>query len=268
MAFETIIVERRGAVDWVTLNRPRSLNALNHKMVEELRDYFGDLYTRDSTRIVVLKAAGKAFCAGHDMKGEGLEQIEAERESVGLGLAAQRRLADIIVRMRECPQPIIALIQGAACGGGLSLALAADIRIAGHSAKMNSAFIRIGLGGCDLGTSYFLPRIAGSSLAAELILTGRFIDAARAERLGLVSAAVPDAELEAAAAPFVEEMLATSPIALRLSKECLNYAQDAPSIYTALAMENRNQIICSQTDDFVEGSKAFVERRPPRFQDR
>jgi enoyl-CoA hydratase len=108
---------------------------------------------------------------------------------VQASLRAQRRISDLVMMMKRAPQPIIAAVQGAACGGGFALALGADVRIAGESARMNAAFIRIGLSACDIGVSYFLPRMVGASVAAELLLTGNFIDAARAERLGLVSPA-------------------------------------------------------------------------------
>ena len=128
--------------------------------------------------------------------------------------------------MRRCPQPIIALVQGAAAGGGFALALAADIRIATKNARMNCAFIKLGLGGCDIGTSYFLPRLVGVSVASELILTGRFIGADRALAVGLVSELVEDAAaLDAAAEPYVDAMMTASPVGLRLSKECLNMSR-------------------------------------------
>lgn len=251
MHYETIQIERRGAAEWVTLHRPETLNALNRAMIDELSDYFGNMASRNDVRLIVLRGAGRGFCSGFDMK-QGQEQILAEREDIGFALEAQARLSRIIERMRACPQPIIALVHGAACGGGFSLALAADIRLAGESSRMNAAYVKLGLGGCDLGTSYFLPRIVGAAIAAELIYTGRFIDARRAERLGLVSEVTADDGLEAAAQGYVDDMLATAPLGLRLSKDCLNFTLDAPSLQAALAMENRNQLICSQTADFLE----------------
>ena len=184
--FETLLLEEHGAVDWLTLNRPDSLNALNPTMVSELTDYFRDLATRQDRRIVVLRGAGRAFCAGLDLKAGGDAEKAIELGTVQEGLVFQRAIAEIYLAMHRCPQPIVALISGAACGGGFSLALAADIRIADSTAKMNCAYIRLGVGGCDMGSSYFLPRLVGSSLAAELILTGKFIDAQRALALGLV----------------------------------------------------------------------------------
>ena len=158
-------------------------------------------------------------------------------------------------------------MHGPACGGGFALALAADVRVAGESARMNAAFIRLGLSACDVGVSYFLPRLVGASIASELLLTGNYIDAGRAERVGLVSRVVPDAELEGAARAMAQDMLRNSPLGLRLTKECLKHSIDAPSLEAAVAMEDRNQILAAQTSDFREGVLAFVQKRPPTFGD-
>ncbi|MBL4782656.1 MAG: enoyl-CoA hydratase/isomerase family protein [Porticoccaceae bacterium] len=263
MTFDAIQVDHKNGVDYVTLNRPNELNTLNKQMIVELRDYFGELYFNQDVRIVVLKGAGRAFCAGLDLKEGG-----GDVKNVVAGLQTQRGISEIMMRMRKCPQPIISLIHGPACGGGFAMALASDIRIAGESAKMNSAFIKIGLSGCDVGVSYLLPRLVGAAIASELILTGRFINAERALRVGLVSDVVPDAELDAAGETFVEEMLATSPLGLRLTKECLNMSIDAPSMESAVAMEDRNQMLCVQSDDFKVGIMSFLTKQKPEFKNR
>ena len=199
--YTTIKVEKKNGVDWLTLNRPDALNAIDTPMVTELRDYFGNLQEDRDTRIVVMQGAGKAFCAGLDIKAS---QAGRHEPPFGGGMGFQGYLAEVYIRMRRCPQPIISLIQGPACGGGFAFALASDIRIAGESARMNAAFIRIGLSACDMGASYFLPRLIGTSIASELMLTGRFIDAQRALRTNLVSEVVPDAELQKAAQSFLQ----------------------------------------------------------------
>ena len=159
-------------------------------------------------------------------------------------------------------------MHGPACGGGFAFALASDIRIAGESARMNAAFIRIGLSACDIGVSYFLPRLVGVSVASELMLTGRFINADRALRVGLVSEVVPDDKMAEAAKPYIDEMLTTTPLGLRLTKECLNMSVDAGSLEAAVAMEDRNQILCANTQDFREGISAFLQKRKPTYADR
>jgi enoyl-CoA hydratase len=130
---------------------------------------------------------------------------------------------------------------------------------------MNAAFIRIGLSACDIGVSYFLPRMVGSSVAAEYMLTGRFIDAERGHQLGLISKIVPSDRLDEEAHAFVKDMLHAPPLGLRLTKEALNHAIDAQSLEAAIAMEDRNQILCAQGEDFREGISAFLEKREPRY---
>ncbi|WP_128892804.1 enoyl-CoA hydratase/isomerase family protein [Erythrobacter sp. HKB08] len=260
--YSTITVEKRGEVDWLTLDRPDSLNAISLRMVEELNDYFGRLYNDGSVRVVVMRGAGKAFCAGLDIK----ERSEDRGEiPFGGGFGFQGYLADVYLKMRRCPQPILALVHGAACGGGFAFALASDIRIAGESARMNSAFIKLGLSSCDMGVSYFLPRLVGQSLASELMLTGRFITAQRALAANLVSEVVPDDQLESAAQGWIDDLLAASPMGLRMTKEGLQMATDAGSLEAAMAIENRNQIMTSASPNFHEGMTAFLEKRRPDY---
>jgi enoyl-CoA hydratase/carnithine racemase len=169
--------------------------------------------------------------------------------------------------MRTCPQPIIALIHGAACGGGLSLALASDVRYAAPDARFNAAYIRVGLGGCDMGAGYLLPRLVGLSNASEFLLTGRFITSERALRMGLVSEVVPDDKLLATGLALANDMLQTAPMGLRLTKETLNAEIDAPSLDAALGLEDRQQVILLETADHAEAIKAFREKRPPIYRD-
>ena len=262
MDYEHLIVSREGAAIWVTMNRPERLNALNPRLIEELRHFFTDLYWKHDIRVVVLKGAGRGFCAGLDLKDRSGENT---RRSVSESLKGQRTISEIVVAMRRCPQPIIALVNGAASGGGFAFALACDVRIATHEARMNAAFIRIGLSACDIGVSYFLPRMVGSSVAAEYMLTGRFIDAERAYQLGLVSKVVAQENLDDEGRAMVKDMLHATPLGLRLTKEALNHAIDAQSLEAAIAMEDRNQILCAQGEDFREGISAFLEKREPNY---
>lgn len=255
----SLVIEKRGAVDWVTLDRPERLNALDASLIAALSQYFGDLARNRETRVVVLRGAGRAFCAGLDLNEDHGVADTIDR------LELQRSIAEIVMRMRYCPQPIVSLVHGAACGGGFALALASDIRVAGESVRMNAAFIRIGLSACDIGVSYFLPRLVGASVAAELMLTGAFIEAPRAFALGLVSRVVPDKDLEAAALPIVDQMLGASPLGLRLTKECLRMSLDAPGLEAVIAMEDRNQVMCSSAPEFQEGVAAFLQKRRPAY---
>lgn len=264
MSYETLDLRREGGVIWCTLNRPDSLNAMNPTLVDEYRAFLAELAEDRETRVVVLRGAGRAFCAGLDLKeGTGGEAAGG----VSAGLRGQQHISEIAVRMRHLPQVFVAAVHGAAAGGGFMLALASDIRIAGESTRMNAAFIKIGLSGCDVGVSYLLPRMVGASVAAELILTGRFIHAERARELGLVSTVVPDDQLDAEAQGLVDDLLRTTPLGLRLSKECLNASLDMGSIESVVAMEDRNQVLCAQSEDFKEGIKAFLQKRAPSFKD-
>lgn len=260
--FKTIEVDHQDGVDWLWLNRPDALNAITTEMVTELRAYFDSLMENSETRVVVMGGRGRAFCAGLDIK------AASDPENVrpfGQGMGFQGYLAEVYIKMRRCPQPIISMLQGAACGGGFAFALASDVRIAASNVRMNAAFIKLGLSACDMGTSYFLPRLVGTTVAAELMLTGRFIEADRALATNLVSQVVPEADLVAAAQAFADDMLLTSPMGLRLTKEGLNLAVDAASLEAAIAIENRNQLLCSKTQDAKEGMRAFIEKRPPQY---
>lgn len=248
--YQTIQVEREGAVDWLTLNRPERLNALTGDMIRELWDYFGGLHKDYACRVVVMRGAGKGFCSGLDVVWfkESGDDMPTGATDTGPGPS----LGDVILRMRSCPQAIVTLVNGAACGGGFNFVLASDIRIAGESAKMNVAFVKLGLSGCELGTSYFLPRMVGTSVAAELMMTGRFIGAERALATGLVSRVVPDDQLEAAARELLVDLLAVSPIGLRKTKEVMSRAAEIEDLGAVIALEERTQLACMETAAFFK----------------
>jgi len=263
MEQKTLIHSVENGVLWLTLNRPDSLNALSKDLVNELMTAFTELNTNTAIRVVVLKANGRAFCAGLDLTDGGWGAGATPQQL----LTIQRSISDVYRAMRRCPQPIIALVQGAACGGGFSLALASDIRIAADNAKMNAAFIKAGLSACDMGCSYFLPRLVGVSIASELMLTGRFINAERALRTHLVSEVVPESNLVDAAKTYITEMQGTSPLGLRLTKDGLNFSTDAPTLDAAMALEDRQQTILAMTSDAREAINAFLEKRAPDWSD-
>jgi len=261
---DNLLIVRRGDVEIATLNRPDALNALDPDLTQALYAYFDGLHQRTDVRVVLLRGSGRGFCAGLDIK-EKRERDQNDESPALRTLRIQTNIGNIYRKMRSCPQPIIALGHGAACGGGLSLLLASDIRLAAPSLKMNAAYIKIGLGGCDMASSYFLPRLVGASLAAEMILTGRFIHADRALALGLVSQLVEEEALLDAGLALAQEMLLTAPWGLRLSKQALGLAIDAPSLEAAMAIEDRQQVILSMTEDHKEAMSAFVEKRAPHY---
>lgn len=254
---ETLVIEKTGTVDWVTLNRPSSKNAITPQMANKLADYFSGLKSDLGVRIVVLRGAGGAFCAGLDIKA--FASAGQAREP---GI---ERLPDIVRDMRQCPQPIISVIDGAACGGGFALALASDIRVATLSARMNVAFINLGLSGCELGMSYFLPRFVGLSVATELMYTGRFLTAAQAHRYGLISEVTNEEDAEMCIRRLVGDMLRAPPLALRKTKETINRSIGIPDLEAVLALEQFTQWTCMSGPDFKEGLEAFIEKREPSF---
>ncbi len=261
-----ISVETRGQIGIVTLSRPEALNAVTPAMADALIAYFTGLKSNFDVRVVILRGEGRAFCAGAELESDafaGAGDGRAQRQ-----MAMQVRYSGIVRAMRSCPQPIIALVQGAACGAGFSIALAADVRFAAPEGRMNAAYLKVGVGGCDMGSGYLLPRLVGLSVASELLLTGRFIDAARAKAVGLVSDVVPAEQLLETGLGLAAEMLQASPMGLRMTKETLNYAIDAPGLEAALTMEDRQQVILLETADHREAVAAFRARRQPDYSDK
>jgi enoyl-CoA hydratase/carnithine racemase len=265
MGEQPVVIEARGAIEVVSLNRPDRLNAMNEPLIQALLDYFTGLAARQEVRVVMLRAEGRAFCAGLDLTGW---QRDGSTGPVHAGWRTQRMIAAVMQAMRKCPQPVIACAQGPACGGGFSLLLASDVRYGAPDIRMNAAYIKIGLGGCDMGASYFLPRLVGASVASEYLLTGRFMTADKALACGLMSEILPHDELLPKALALAEEMLLTSPMGLRLTKDALNLNIDAASMEHAFALEDRQQILLSQTADSVEARNAFMEKRAPDYGDR
>lgn len=256
-AYETFRVEQREAADWVTLDRPGALNAMNERMIDELASYFGALVNDKSSRVVVLRAAGKTFCAGLDLRemGDLITRLDMPAR-----LAFQQRLSSIFVSMRRCPQPIVCLVQGAASGGGFALAVGSDIRYCTPDARMNAAFIKVGLSGCDVGMSYRLPRLVGASVAAELLMTGAFLDASRAQALGFVSGVVEAEELDATGERVVRQLLQADPVGLALTKQGLEVGLAAPSLEAAIANEDRQQTLLSGEEGFKVRIRAFLKK--------
>src|SRR5579872_3402788 len=185
--------EVQAGVTLLSLNRPERLNAMNAELVTELHESLRALSADRECRVVVLTGAGRGFCAGLDLGGYGVAPGGDDLQPVAGGFSTQTHIASLVPLMRSLPQPVIAAVNGPASGGGLALALASDIRIAGESAKFNVAFVRLGLSGCDIGVSWLLPRLIGASRAWELMLTGRIFDAHEADRIGLLLKVVPDA---------------------------------------------------------------------------
>lgn len=268
MDYQTLEFESRDSIGILTLNRPERLNALSLGLLEDLGQFFARMKQDLATRVIIMRGAGRAFCAGADLKEISEHAAKEELTPPQARYRAQQMFGDIVVQMRDIPQPLIAAIRGPAAGGGFSVAMACDVRIAGESARFNAAFIRIGLSGGDMGASYFLPRLVGLSRAAEILYTGRMVDAATAERIGLVSHVVPDERVDEEAMELAREIVRNSPLGIRMTKELLNQNIDAPSLATAIHLENRTQTLCVLTEDFMEGGLAFLQKREAQYRDR
>lgn len=254
----------------LTLDRPERLNAMNPALVDQLHDRIAELRADHDARVVVLTGAGRGFCAGLDLQESAPTGLNdpAGRGRMQRGMDIQQRIASLVPALRGLRIPVIAAVNGAAAGGGLALALASDVRIAAASARFNVAFVRIGLSGCDIGVSWLLPRLIGASRAFELMLTGRFVDAEEADRIGLVSRVVPDDDLLGAALETARLICANSPAGIWMTKEVMWSQLEVGSLQAGIDLENRTQILTSTTEDMVEAVTAFLEKRPPEYKNR
>ena len=260
-----VLVERpRPEVAVLTLNQPDRLNALSFALVDELHAALDALQLDNACRVVVLTGAGRGFCSGLDLTDIGGSSTSAGTSGPRAGMLSQSRIAELALKLRRLQQPVIAAVNGPAYGGGFALALACDIRIASPEARFCSQFIKLGIGGCDIGISYTLPRLIGASRAFELILTARRVDAEEAGRIGLV------AEVTGLDVPVVDralELAATicdyAPFAVVMTKEVMWSNLDAPSFEAAVHLENRTQILASTGGEMREAAAAFMEKRAP-----
>jgi enoyl-CoA hydratase len=251
----------------LTLDRPERLNALSADLLRELHAVLDALAADPSVRVLVLTGAGRGFCAGLDLTAFDMGGPDRAVRSPQTGLALQKHIAALVPKLRALPQVVISAVNGPAAGGGLALALASDVRIGAASSRYNVAFVRLGLSGCDIGVSWLLPRLIGASRAFELLLTGRIVDAAEADRIGLVTRVVPDGEVLDASLETARLVLANSPFGVRMTKEVMWSQLEIGSLQAGIDMENRTQILSSFTADHREAALAFRERRTPNFLD-
>lgn len=266
---EATTFEQRGPIGILTLNRPERLNAINHQMLIELREFFDARHRDYATRVIIVTGAGRGFCAGLDLKaGPEQGQWQPGVGAVQDSMTFQEDIADLMVKMRNAPQPIIAAVNGPATGGGLSIAIASDMRIGTEHARFACSYLNLGLGGADVGSSYFLPKLVGASHAADMLYSGRIVDAAEAKEMGLLTRILPPEELLPAAVTMAEGIIRkASPLGLRLTKQVLNETVNGIPLETALKLENRNQILASQTADAREARQAWAEKRDPVWRD-
>jgi enoyl-CoA hydratase len=247
----------------LTLNRPDRLNALTWSGMEELRAALAEIAADQDVRSLILTGAGRGFCAGLDLKQRTDDDPLGTGDDVVTVFRRQELVASLAIALRNLPQPVIAAVNGPASGGGMALALAADVRLCAPEARFNAAFVRIGLSGGDVGVSYLLPRLVGVGMAAELLFTGRQVAAEEAVAIGLANRIADD--LEAAALELAAQIAANSPFGVWMTKQILYRNADAGSLEAAVDLENRTQVLAARTDDAREAVAAFTARRAPAF---
>ena len=269
MSYENLTIDAPAeGVARITFNRPERLNALTHGLVSDLHDALSTTDGDHDARAIVLTGAGRGFSAGLDLTGYGTVPGTESHGGPQRGMAVQQEIAELVHHMRDVRQPIIAAINGAAAGGGFAIACASDIRYCGESAKFGTAFVRLGISGCDIGVSWMLPRLIGASRAWELLLTGRVIDAAEADRIGLVSALVPDDDLMDTCLGVAAEIVGNSPFGVWMTKEVMWSNLEIGSLRAGIDLENRTQIMASLTEDSQEAMRSFLHRRQVKWANR
>ncbi len=280
--YETIKFElQENGLGILTLNRSQRMNAISARFVQDMNEFFDRLMVMLECRVLIIRGTigveKDSFCAGLDLKEAPMLTTKKCPDSykqynfidvpelIKRSHYFQSRMSDIAIKMRRVSQPIIAVINGPAIGGGFTFSLAADIRIASEKARFSIGAISIGMSGGDLGGSYFLPRLVGQCRAAEIMYTGRHFDGKEAEEMGLVHKLVPEDKLMETALEIANDMLAKSPLGLRMTKEALTLTLDCPSLETMIRFDNRSQAICTDTKDIMEAIQSFIEKRDPVF---
>jgi enoyl-CoA hydratase/carnithine racemase len=245
----------------ITLNRPERLNALTFEIYDELRNTFRRLSTAEGVRTVLITGTGKAFCSGgdvHDIIGP-----LVSRDYRGL-LEFTRMTCDLVLAIRQCRRPVVAALNGTTAGAGAVIAAACDVRVAAASAKIAFLFSKVGLSGADMGAAWLLPRIVGLGRATELLMTGDFITAEEAFRIGLYNRVVPDDQLQATGRAFAETLARGPSFAHEITKDALN-REAHMDLTAALEAEAQIQASLMTHPDFREAYDAFVSKRTPRF---
>ena len=238
---DRLLYREKNGIGILTLNRHDKYNAIDEAMVLELETFFRDRRYDDDTRVIILEGGNaKGFCAGLDMSSYGPEIFTMEPVKA---YNAQARMSRLLLAMRQIPQPIITCVHGAAAGLGFSLTMASDIRIISDDAKFCAAYINIDLGGADMASSYFLPRLIGSGRANEYLLTGNWMDAETAMNIGFASRKVSRDKLLETAEGLANIMIQKNPMGLRMTKEAISISMDAGGLEACLHMEDRNQMM-------------------------
>jgi 2-(1,2-epoxy-1,2-dihydrophenyl)acetyl-CoA isomerase len=258
---ETLLVERADGITTVTLHRPDKKNAIDGRMWRELIEVFDEIVDDRDARVLVITGAGDGFCSGADLTDS--QNADDLQGGVGGGLRSMRVVGRAALRLHELPIPTIAAVNGVAAGAGCNLALGCDLVVASDRARFSEIFSKRGLS-VDFGGSWLLPRLVGMHRAKELVLLADIIDAAEADRIGLVNRVVPHDELMATALELAGRLAALPPVQLSVSKRLLNQSFSV-SMADALEFEDVAQVMNFQSADTAEAVLAFVEKRAPEF---
>jgi enoyl-CoA hydratase len=266
---EFVQIERpQPQVASVTLNRPDRMNSMAFDVMVPLREALESVSRDNDVRVVVLTGAGRAFCSGADLEDPGRVPDIDGLTLATVALRSMELLEKVVTTVRDMHQPVIAAVNGPAIGGGFCLALACDLRVAAQPAYFRAAGITNGLTASELGISYLLPRAIGSARAAEIMLTGRDVDAVEAERIGLVSQVVPDEALLEGCFELAERIIGFSRTGVELTKRMLASSRDASSLTAHMDHEGLAQLyVRLTTRNFEEAVSARREKRAPDFKD-
>jgi enoyl-CoA hydratase len=257
----TVAIDRVGdAIRVIRLDRPERLNAISFELVADLHDALDEVAADETCKVAVLTGAGRGFCAGLDLRDFGTPPSAGEHPHYPAGTTGQSFMANLTQHNRATPQIVLAAVNGPAFGGGLSLSLACDLRVAARSATFCSAFIKTGLTGTDIGVTYLRPRLIGASRAFDLIVTGRTVDADTAEHHGIVSQVFDDDGFLDTVLELAEGVAAYTGIGLRMTKEVMWANLDTPSMAACIALENRNQEIAGKSPEVQEFMRAYSGR--------
>ena len=268
MQYKTVIFEKNDGVAILTLNRPETLNAWNAEMAEEAVNAISEVAEDESIRVLIVTGAGRGFSSGADVREDLAKVVEGARGTIFERIMQNKpNPLTIALQLHGMDKPVIGAINGIAAGAGFSIALACDLRIVSERAQFSMAFILRGLIP-DCGGTFFLPKLVGSAKACELIFTGDMIDAKEAERIGLVNKVVPHQELMKAVGELAQKLIKRPPLALKYAKRAIYKGLSETDLTSHLDYEVSLNRMCTDTDDFKEGVKAFLEKREPVFKGR
>ncbi|TDD52806.1 enoyl-CoA hydratase/isomerase family protein [Saccharopolyspora elongata] len=263
---KTINVERpEETITRITLDRPDHLNAFTHEMIDEVVGALREASRDRRCRAIILTGAGRAFSAGVDLKRSGVDRWLEDRDPIEGRVEWAEYLTSLFNAVRRTSKPVIAAVNGPAVGGGFALALTCELRIGGTAAMFADGFIRNGLSGCELGTSYLLPRLIGAGRANELMLTGRAVEAPEAEQIGLLNRVVANEQLQDEAVRLAASIAEHSPFAVAMTKQIANANLEATSLDNAILLEMRTQMLAVHTTDSREARDALLGKRSPDY---